>query len=210
MFEQKLPILINGRTIKFKDISLIAITSTTLIDDEIESFALKNNFAKAGENYEFLFFAHSEDETNNLLKSPYLLDYAQSNFVHSNIIKELKKITTGKLDTTKLIQLCKELNIVSNKSCHYSKFCVMRMITDHIAPAFGYPSFKECANNYNGGQSLKKVMMSLNNNMRPIADCNIHSTMRSREILPSKTPSKNQSDFKQEFELLLSEVLKIL
>lgn len=66
--------------------------------------------------------------------------------------------------------------------------------------------FSEVANNYSGGtKSFKKAMKNLDTSSRNIADNNIHSQIRAKEILPTS----NQIDFSQELDLLLSEIIRI-
>ncbi len=97
-YEKKLPIKIRGKLIPFKSIYSIKITSTLLFDDEIELYAAKNQFTwNSRTKDELSFIQFCQDETDNLLKNPYLLDdksiekFRNNNayFVHPRRIKEL-------------------------------------------------------------------------------------------------------------------------
>ena len=211
-YRKKLPLQINGKLIPFKSLYSIKITSTLLQDDEIELFARKNNFnwkstEKDGEN----FTALCKDETDHILKNPFLnndeiiLRNSNLSFIHPSRITELKAIKSKEFDFAKLIQLCEEVNIVTANQNYIAVSLLVRSIIDHIPPYFKCSNFNELANNYNAGtKSFKKSMQTLNTSLRYIADNNIHSQIRKKEILP--TP--NQIDFSPELDLLLSEIIR--
>lgn len=213
-YERKLPIKLNGKLIPFKDIYSIKITSTLLLDDEIPLFAIKNKFNWTTPPRDELRFTElCQDETDHLHKNPYLLDDKEvlrnqnTYFVNPTRIDELKKIKNKKFDLTKLIRLCEELNNASATKNNFSSSLLVRAIIDHVPPIFNHKTFSEVANNYTGGtRSFKKSMLNLDNSLRNIADNNIHSQVRKKEVLP--TPS--QTDFTPELDLLLSEVVRIL
>jgi hypothetical protein len=214
-YENRFPIKINGKLIPFKSIYQIKITSTLLLDDEIELFAAKNNFAWTEKNKEQLTFIYCcQDETETFHRNPYLIDQEKEKFRNQNVcfvnpttIVELQKIKSKEYDLIKLIQLCKELNYATSTSNLFSTSLLVRAIIDHIPPIFGFKNFSEVANNYSGGtRSFKKSMQTLNNSLRNIADNNIHSQVRNKEVLTTTT----QVDFTQELDLLLSEIVRIL
>lgn len=205
----------SGKLIPFKSIHQIRIISTLLLDDEIELFAIKNKFRwfEQEKNY-FAFIDLCQNETNQLLRNPYLLEDGKAKFRNQNFyfvnpqrITELQKIKRRKIDLSELIQLCKELNNASSNNSFYSTTMLVRSIIDHVPPIFGCTNFSEVANNYSkGGRSFKKSMLNLNNSLRNIADNNIHSQAREKEVLPTLT----QIDFTPELDLLLSEIIRIL
>lgn len=213
-YEKKLPIKLNGKLIPFKSIYSIKITSTLLIDDEIDLFAIKNKFNwTLSVKEELRFIELCQDETDKLHKNPYLLDDKEMlrnkniYFIHPTRIQELKQIKSRTFDLTKLIQLCNELNKASTTNNNYSSSLLVRAIIDHIPPIFCFPTFTQLANNYSKGtKSFKKSMLNLDNSLRNIADNNIHSQVREKEVLPTPT----QVDFSQELDLLLSEIVRQL
>lgn len=153
------------------------------------------------------------DETDELLKNPFLLNnteiYKNQNiyFVNPIRINELKLIRSESFDLTKLIQLCKELNDASVIKNNLSSSLLVRSIIDHVSPIFGFANFSSFANNYSGGTgSFKKSMLNLDKSLRNIADNNIHSQVRKKEVLPTST----QVDFTNELDLLLSEIVRTL
>ena len=126
------------------------------------------------------------------------------NFIDSERILELTKITTVEFDFSKLIALCQELNWNYSNGNYLTVSILIRAIIDHVPPIFGFGKFNEVANNY-GGKSFKKNMLNLNNSLRNIADNYLHQTIRKTESLPNKT----QIDFKNDFDVLLAEIIRI-
>jgi len=214
-YDKQAPIRIGGKLIPFKSIYQIKIASTLLMDDEIELFAAKNEFQWSTNIKDHIAFINfCKDETEELHRNPFLLEMEKSKFrnqliyfVNPSRIDELRKIKSKKFDLIKLVEMCEELNNISSVESSYSPTLLVRAIIDHIPPIFGYANFSQVANNYNGGtSSFKKSMMTLNNSLRNIADNNIHSQVRDKEVLPNQT----QTDFTPELDLLLSEVIRVL
>ena len=129
----------------------------------------------------------------------------QQNYVNLSRIIELSKIKSGDYDLSRLINLCKELNVASkHKSCH-SVIMLVRAILDHIPPIFGKNNFQEVTNNY-GGKSFKASMLYLENSSRNIANSVLHVQIRKKEVLPNRT----QVNFTNDLEVLLAEIVRIL
>lgn len=212
-YERKVPIQIHGKLIPFKNIHHLRIASTFLKDDEIELFALqkKFNWNQYGENY-YGLFNNCFEETNSLLRNPYLLDETtlfknnKSLYVDPIRIKELHNLKNSKFDVIKLIKLCEELNNAATNKNYLSVPIIVRTIIDHIPPIFGFSTFSEVANNYSGGtRSFKESMLNFNNSLRKIADNNTHSQAREKEVLPSLV----QVDFSPQLDMLLGEIIRI-
>lgn len=213
-YEKQLPIKLNGKLIPFKSIYSIQITSTLLLDDEIELYAKKNNFTwnNSGKDVRS-FISYCIDETEILQKNPYLIDerirLRNQNIYFIDLIRiqELRAISAKKFDLSKLVRLCEELNNNSTMNNNFSSTLLVRAIIDHIPPIFDFSNFSQFANNYSSGtKSFKKSMLNLDISLRNIADHSIHSQVRSKEVLPTPT----QVDFTQELDLLLSEVVRQL
>ena len=213
-YERKLPIKIKGKLIPFKKICSIQISSTLLLDDEIELFSKINNFTWNNlVKEERKFIALCKDETETLHKNPYLLEEKEIfrnqyiYFVHPNRLQELKAIKSKTFDLSKLVRLCEELNNASANKNIFSSSLLVRSIIDHIPPIFEFKNFSSFANNYaDGTKSFKKSMLNLDNSLRNIADNNIHSQVRKKEALPTIS----QTDFTPELDLLLSEIVRKL
>lgn len=213
-YKSKIPIAINGLIIQFEEIRQIKITSTLLLDDEIELFAAKHSIFWDRELRDTITFINKcQDETNALHTNPYLKELNNINFrngkliyVDKDRIQQLKDIESLDFDLSKLIQLCVELNNQTNENVLTITF-LLRAIIDHIPPIFKYNNFSEFSNNYTSGtKSFQKAMKQLNNSLRNVADNNIHSQIRKKEILPTVA----QIDFTQDLDFLLSEIIRVL
>jgi len=214
-YEKKLPTKINGKLIPFKNIIQIKITKTLLKDDEIDLFASKNKFSWTENSKDVRMFVDCcQDVTEELHRNPYLIDSEKEKSINENIyfvdptrINELKDLRNKDFDLSKLIRLCEELNIASINNNYITSPVLVRAIIDHVPRIFKLKSFSEVANNYSGGtKSFKRSMINLDNSLRNIADNNVHSPIRDKETLPNKT----QIDFRQELDVLLSEIVRIL
>lgn len=215
LYGQQKPLYINGKLIPFDKIYSIKITSTILMDDEIELFSLQNNFVwNDNSKDELIFLNFGNDETNNLLKNPYLKDLLpqmifknQSTlYVSDARIKELQTIKKKDFDLTILIQYCNELNTAAKEKNYLSITMLVRAIIDHVPSVFKCSNFAEVANNYAGSKSFKKSMTHLDNSLRNIADNHLHKQISKKEVLPTDT----QVDFSNDLDVLLAEVYKLL
>lgn len=125
-------------------------------------------------------------------------------YVDESRIKELQDIKNEKYDLKKLIQYCKELNILFDEGCFLSIPPIVRAIMDHIPPIFECEKFSEVCGK--GSQSFKESMNNLDKSLRKIADACLHTHIRKKETLPNAT----QVDFSNALDVLLSEVVRIL
>jgi hypothetical protein len=129
-------------------------------------------------------------------------------YIDVQIIKSLEALNrNSSYDLTKLIYLCKELNLACVNKCYYAAIMLIRAIIDHIPPVFGKQSFGEVANNYGGEKSFQDNMKSLDKFSRNIADLYIHKQIKKKT---QSSPSFNQIDFRAPIDLLLQEVINIL
>lgn len=127
-------------------------------------------------------------------------------YVSTQRIEQLRNITHNEFDLTRLIQLCKELNLAHKHRCYLSIAMILRTIINHVPPVFGFKTFPQVVGNYPGGKSFKNLMDRLNGALRKIADSHLHKTLSKKEILPEYT----QVNFKAELDVLLSEVISKL
>jgi hypothetical protein len=140
-----------------------------------------------------------------LTNSPHLI----KTFVNKSRIDELNRVSSDDFDLSKLRQLCNELNSNYLNNNLYSIAMLTRAIIDHIPPIFKYNTFTELANDYesyNNSRSFKKSMTHLNNSSRSISDSVLHSKIRKIEA----TINSTQIDFKNDLDVLLGEVVRIL
>ena len=135
-----------------------------------------------------------------------LPDYKSTPYVAEERIEELAEIQSDRFSSIKLICLLRELNSAYNNDCHYSVGILVRAVIDHVPPIFGFTTFQELANNYQGPKSFKLGMKRLNDSLRNLADSYLHVQIRNIESLPTM----NQVDFRAELDALLSEVSRVL
>lgn len=127
-------------------------------------------------------------------------------FIEPNRINGLKSIQSPNWDFSKLIQLCEELNDCYSRENYFAVAMLARGIMDHIPPLFNknYTTFAQVYSG-SGNKSFKKNMGQLDNTFRNIADSFLHLQIRKKEPLPNR----NQIDFSQAFDVLLSEIISI-
>lgn len=130
-------------------------------------------------------------------------------FISPNRIKQIIEIQSTDFDFLKLLHLCKEINFNYLYENYYGVALLTRALIDHIPPIFSCKNFGEVANNYKSdknSQSFKKAMIHLDNSLRNIGDSLIHSQIRKSEV----SPNEIQSDFRNDLDVLLSEIVRIL
>lgn len=114
----------------------------------------------------------------------------------------------GKWDFSRLLELCRELNVVAEHRCHMATAMLLRTIINHVPPILGFGTFAEVANNYGGPKSeksFKAAMQRLEGSSRSIADMHLHSAIRGKEDVPTGV----QVDFAPELDVLLGEVIRV-
>lgn len=189
---------------------LLSHWKTAFPDDE---------FPKRGDIYRHLRFAEPHDfenlifddfieADNNALKFITQTTSIKKNdfYVSEERINELSLIS-GKFDLSRLIYICKELNIGYQSGQIYALPLLVRCILDHIPPIFGCKNFKEVANNYpERTKSFRDSAKHLEESSRKIGDSFLHTQIRQSESLPNSI----QVDFRQSLDVVLGEVVRIL
>jgi hypothetical protein len=137
---------------------------------------------------------------------PLKLDNPNRTYVAESRIASLESTKSINFDTTKLIQLLKEINSAHSARMYYSIAALVRIVLDHVFPIFGCRNFSEVANNYGGSKSFKDTMGRLESVARKIGDMHIHSPIN--DVASELTV--NQVDFSNELDVLLAEIVKIL
>lgn len=123
-------------------------------------------------------------------------------YVDESRIAELRAITSSKHDLTRLIKLCEELNICYSNECYLAVAMLTRAILDHVPPIFGASDFSQIK----GNRSFQNSMRHLDKSCRNIADAHLHTHIRPKEVLPTKT----QVNFSNDLDVLLAEIVTIL
>lgn len=191
-----------------KDISLI-LKSIEYDPDELASDLYRQDeWQKIKERIvEILQICRRELEiiSAQSFKSP-MASLAESfGYVSATRIQELKVIKSKRVDLTKLIRVCEELNIAHANNLNLAIAMLLRAILDHVPPIFSKASFNEVASEY-GGKSFKDTMQHLDKGARKIADSHLHVQIRKKEVLPTSL----QVNFSQNLDFLLAEVIAIL
>ena len=127
-------------------------------------------------------------------------------YVDKSRLGELGKTTKKEFDLSKLMRMLYEINICHKSECYFGVILLVRAIIDHVPPIFGYRTFSEVANNYSGSKSFKESMKHLEESCRHIADQHLHCQIRKTEVLPNRT----QVEFRNDIDVLLAEVVRIL
>jgi hypothetical protein len=126
-------------------------------------------------------------------------------FVDPARIEELASVQPAKFDVSRLVRLCEELNLCFSHHCFHAVAFITRAILDHIPPVFGFKTFKEVANNYSGGKSVRAIASQLEDVSRKVSDVLLHMPMSDSEILPTL----QQVDVRQQLDTVLGEVIRI-
>ena len=126
-------------------------------------------------------------------------------YVENSTIVQLAEIKSEHFDLTCLIKLCKELNDNYSLGNYLSCGMILRSILDHIPPIFKMKNFEEVSSNY-GSRSFKDVVKPLQESTKKIADSYLHTQIRKKEILPTKT----QISFQPNLDFILQEIIRIL
>ena len=121
-------------------------------------------------------------------------------------IEELERISNDKFNLMMLIEFCKELNRCHSVGAILAIPLLVRSILDHVPPIFSQKTFIEVANNYGFTKSNKGLILKLQESSRKIADSYLHTQIRKKEALPTRT----QVDFKNDLDVLLQEIVRIL
>jgi hypothetical protein len=126
-------------------------------------------------------------------------------FLNTEVLLRLKAVQGARLDPSKLVKMCEELNDAYARGNYISSALLLRAIINHVPSVFGASTFSEVVSQ--SGRSIKAILARLNDDARPIADLHTHILMRQTEHLPTK----NQLEpYKASFEVLIQEVLASL
>ncbi len=121
-------------------------------------------------------------------------------------IGQLRSLPKDKFDTTKLVELCEELNQNYKWRNYFAVGALLRTILHHVPPIFEKHNFEQVASNYNWGKSHKSLIMHLNQRAIDIGDNLLHAHIKKREVLPEK----QRVGFMAELDILLAEIVTIL
>lgn len=139
---------------------------------------------------------------------PPALPSGTKSYIDPARIAALQAIRRGPWDFTRLVELCREINVAADNRCYMSTAMLLRTILNHVPPVLGFKTFAEVANNYGdpkAQRSFKASMQRLEGSLRNIADMHLHSPIRSREDVPTAV----QVEFAADLDVLLGEVIRL-
>ncbi|WSH19059.1 hypothetical protein U8Q07_14945 [Rhizobium ruizarguesonis] len=126
-------------------------------------------------------------------------------FVDSARIAELRAISNGDFDLSRLVRMCEEINSAWNSGNTISVAMLARAIVDHVPPIFHQNNFAQVTSQISA-RSIRGSFEHIHTALRHIADSALHLHIRRRETIPAVT----QVDFRQSFDVLMSELLRAL
>jgi hypothetical protein len=127
-------------------------------------------------------------------------------YINPERLEEIRKLKSTRLDFTRLVRMCEELEIAHQNNCTISIAMLIRAILDHIPPVFSLKTFQEIANNTSISKSFRDAMQYLEQFSRKVADYYLHVPIRKSESLPNPT----QVNFSAQLDILLSEIIRIV
>jgi hypothetical protein len=141
-----------------------------------------------------------------MYEPPQTASIPSHHFVDPARLTALRSIRSADFDLSRLIRLLEELELSYQGGAYLAVAALTRALLDHVPPIFGVETFEAVANNHKGGKSFSASMQLLQGSARKIGDAHLHTRIRSRESLPTRT----QVAFSHDIDVLLAEILRIL
>ncbi|TBG25401.1 hypothetical protein ELG79_09115 [Rhizobium leguminosarum] len=126
-------------------------------------------------------------------------------FVDNSRIAELRAISASDFDLSRLVRMCEEINGAWNSGNTISVAMLARAIVDHVPPIFDQGNFAQVTSQISP-RSIRGSFEHIQASLRHIADGALHTHIRRRETIPTPT----QVDFRQSFDVLMSELIRAL
>ncbi|TWA50531.1 hypothetical protein FB008_11242 [Sinorhizobium medicae] len=135
---------------------------------------------------------------------PHIPPQQRGDFVDSVRMAELREISDSQFDLTRLVRMCEEINSAWRAGNLISVAMLARAMVDHVPPIFGQTNFSQVTSQ--ASRSVRGSFEHIQTGLRHIADSALHTHIRRRETIPTAT----QVDFRQSFDVLLGELVRIL
>ncbi|MBX5164824.1 MULTISPECIES: hypothetical protein [Rhizobium] len=135
---------------------------------------------------------------------PHIPRQQRGDFVDIARMAELRAISNSQFDLTRLVRMCEEINSAWGAGNTISVAMLARAMVDHVPPIFGQTSFSQVTSQ--ASRSIRGSFEQIQTALRHIADGALHTQIRRRETIPTTT----QVDFRQSFDVLLGELVRIL
>jgi hypothetical protein len=125
-------------------------------------------------------------------------------YVSVSRLEELRVLPKARWDLTRLIRMVEELNDAYERGNFVTVTMLVRAIKDHVPPVFSSTNFAGVFNS--SSKSVKGNLERLENSLKHIADGQLHSHIRTSEVLPTDV----QVDFRNDLDVLLGEVVRLI
>lgn len=126
----------------------------------------------------------------------------RGHFVDLGRLEELRQLKHSHFDLRRLIRLCEELNESWEAGSLFAVAALTRAVLDHVPLLLGKTVFSDVVQS-SSRRSFRDSMRHLNESARKIADGHLHSPVRKKEVLPTRT----QVDFSRDLDVLLAEII---
>lgn len=129
----------------------------------------------------------------------------RGDFIDGTRVAELRAISNNQFDLTRFVRMCEEINNAWDAGNTISVAMLARAMVDHIPPIFGQSNFSQVTSQASS-RSIRGSLEHIQTALRHIADGALHTHIRRRETVPTAT----QVDFRQSFDVLISELIRTL
>lgn len=137
-------------------------------------------------------------------RTPVAPTFLPKHYVDPTRIVALQAIGKGLWDFTRLIELCREINIAASNRCHLSTAMLLRTIINHVPPVLGFSTFAEVANSYGGPKSQKSSKASMQ-----LSETSPICTSILRLGHEKTCPQRFRVDFAADLDVLLGEIIRV-
>ena len=200
------PEIIDDVVFGYKHLAKRFVGSAQKIHNHIIQDSIKQLNTDVENIYE-VFNLHSNlqiiiDDLRELLIQPIELSMAETEFIDSSIIENLRQINSKKYDLAKVVEFCREINGTFISGYFLATALLIRSLINHIPPIFGHETFRQVVSQ--STKSRQELFKPLDDTARDVADLHSHDTIRHKEHLPTK---RQLEPFKPNVEFLLHEIL---
>lgn len=106
-----------------------------------------------------VYLSSTKKTASQIEVQPLAEKYASVSYIDQTRMDQLSAINSQEYDLTRLIELCKELNICYANESYLAVAMLTRALLDHVPPIFGVSTFSEVANSYKGLRSFKDSIL---------------------------------------------------
>lgn len=174
--------------------------------EDISELSYQNGFEEVAHILKTCIAEIEERWDDTAATAPPTAGPPRTEFINSSRLGELRLIGPSTFDLKRLVRLAEEIDSSFNSGSYYAVAALTRALLDHVPPIFGVTNFAQVASNYPGAKSFRDSMKHLENSARAIGDANLHTQVRTREVLPTST----QVNFSNDLDVLFAEIVRLL